>query len=78
MDADADHSCHKRIMLFRVYEHAVQTVIIEDAVVDTFRGSALWRSACGIWKKPRDPKYSDEEFDESVRKRVQALKTVHS
>lgn len=33
---------------------------------------------CGIWMKTRDPKYSDEEFDESVRKRVQALKAVHS
>ena len=28
-------------MLLCVYKHAVQAVIIEDAVVDTFRGSAL-------------------------------------
>ena len=41
MDADTDHGCHERIMLLRVYEHAVQAVPIEDAVVDTFRGSAL-------------------------------------
>lgn len=41
MDADADHGCHERIMLLRVYGHTVQAVIIEDAVVDTFRGSAL-------------------------------------
>ena len=41
MDADTDHGCHERIMLLCVYEHAVQAVIIEDAVVDTFRGGAL-------------------------------------
>ena len=41
MDADADHGCHVRIMLLRVYGHAVQPVIIEDAFVDTFRGGAL-------------------------------------
>ncbi len=41
MDADPDHGCHERIMLLCVYEHAVQAVTIEDAVVDTFRGGAL-------------------------------------
>lgn len=41
MDADADHGRHERIMLFRVYEHTVQTVIIQDAVVDTFRCGTL-------------------------------------
>ena len=41
MDADANHGCHERIMLLCVYEHAVQAVIIEDAVVNTFRGGAL-------------------------------------
>ena len=41
MDADTNHGCHERIMPFCVYEHAVQAVIIEDAVVDTFRGGAL-------------------------------------
>mgnify|MGYP007105065568 CR=1 FL=1 len=33
---------HVRIMLIRVYEHTVQAVIIEDTVVDTFRGGALF------------------------------------
>ena len=46
MDADADHGRHERIMLLRMYEHAVQSVIIEDAVVDAvvdaFRGGALF------------------------------------
>ena len=41
MDADPDHGCHERIMLLCVYEHTVQSVIIEDAVVDAFRGGAL-------------------------------------
>ena len=41
MDIDANHGCHERIMLLCVYEHTVQSVIIEDAVVDTFRGGAL-------------------------------------
>ena len=42
MDADTDHGCHERIMLLCMYEHAVQAVIIEDAVIDTFRGGALF------------------------------------
>lgn len=29
---------------------------------------------CDIWMKTRDPKYSDEEFAESVKMRIQALK----
>ena len=41
MDTDANHGCHERIMLLCVYEHAVQAVIIEDAVINTFRGGAL-------------------------------------
>ncbi len=41
MDADPDHGCHERIMLLCVYEHTVQAVTIEDAVVDAFRGGAL-------------------------------------
>ncbi len=41
IDTDPNHGCHERIMLLCVYEHAVQAVIIEDAVVDTFRGGAL-------------------------------------
>lgn len=42
MDADADHGCHERIMLLSVYEHAVQPVIVENTVVDTFCGSTLF------------------------------------
>ena len=42
MDADADDGCHERIMLLCVYKHTVQAVIIEDAVVDAFRGGALF------------------------------------
>ena len=41
MNADANHGCHERIMLLCVYEHTVQVVIIEDAVVDAFCGGAL-------------------------------------
>ena len=29
---------------------------------------------CDIWMKTRDPKYSDEEFNENVRGRIQALR----
>ena len=32
MDADSNHGCHERIMLLCVYEHTVQSVIIEDPV----------------------------------------------
>lgn len=40
---DADHSHHERIMLLRVYKHAVQTVIIQNTVVvDTFRCGTLF------------------------------------
>ena len=42
MDADSDHGRHERIMLFCMNEHMMQAVIIEDAVVDTFRGGALF------------------------------------
>lgn len=41
VDADADHGRHEGVVLLRVYGRAVQAVIIEDAVVDTFCGSAL-------------------------------------
>ena len=34
MNADANHSDEKRIMIFAVYHHAVQPVVIQDAVVD--------------------------------------------
>ena len=29
---------------------------------------------CEIWMKTRDPKYSDEEFAENVKTRIQALR----
>ena len=29
---------------------------------------------CEIWMKTRDPKYSDEEFEENIRERMLALK----
>lgn len=41
MDADSDHGGHKRVMFFCMDHHAVQTVVIQDAVVDPFRGGAL-------------------------------------
>ncbi len=31
---------------------------------------------CEIWMKTRDPKFSDEEFNENVRGRIQALKDM--
>lgn len=31
---------------------------------------------CGIWRATRDPKYSDEEFEENISMRVQALKEM--
>lgn len=36
MDTDANHSDEKRIMIFAVYHHAAQSIIIQDAVVDLF------------------------------------------
>ena len=42
MDADSNHGCHERIMLLRVNEHAMQAIIIENTVVDAFRGGALF------------------------------------
>ena len=41
MNADADHGRHERIMLLRVYKHAVQTIIIQDTVVDALRCGSL-------------------------------------
>ena len=31
---------------------------------------------CDVWMKTRDPKYSDEEFAENVRVRMDALKKM--
>lgn len=35
---------------------------------------ACSKAPCEIWMKTRDPKYSDEEFNENVRMRMAALK----
>lgn len=32
------------------------------------------KAPCEIWMKTRDPKYSDEEFAENVKTRIQALR----
>ncbi len=29
---------------------------------------------CDIWRNTRDPKYSDEEFEENIKQRMDALK----
>lgn len=29
---------------------------------------------CGIWRSTRDPKYSDEEFEQNIAARMQTLK----
>ena len=29
---------------------------------------------CDIWKKTRDPKYTDEEFERSIKERIETLK----
>ncbi len=41
MKAYSDHGRRERVMFLRMDEHAVQSVIVQDAVVDTFRGGAL-------------------------------------
>lgn len=41
MKAYSDHDCHERVMFSGMDEHAVQPVIVEDTVIDTFRGGAL-------------------------------------
>ncbi len=41
METYAYHGCHERIMLLSVYVQTVKSVIIQDAVVDAFRGSPL-------------------------------------
>ena len=85
MDADANHGCHERIMLLRVYEHTVQSVIIEDAVVDTLRGGALFidfligiRAAGDIGVKPDVPfrPCLDDPSVSGIRAAVFAFGTV--
>ncbi len=41
MQAYSDHGCHERIMFFRMDEHALQAVTVQDVVIDAFRGSAM-------------------------------------
>ncbi len=41
MKAYSDHGCHERVMFLRMDEHALQAVIVQDAVIDAFRGGAL-------------------------------------
>lgn len=31
---------------------------------------------CDIWKQTKDPSFSDEEFEENTRQRIQALKSI--
>lgn len=31
---------------------------------------------CGIWRKTRDPKYSDEEFEQIITERINTLKSL--
>ena len=33
---------------------------------------------CDIWKKTRDPKFSDAEFEKNIMDRIELLKTVNS
>ncbi len=41
MYADSDHGCHEGIMFFPVDHHAVQSIIVQDTVIDPFRSGAL-------------------------------------
>ena len=31
---------------------------------------------CEIWKKTRDPKFSDEEFAKNIKERIEMLKSL--
>ena len=41
MDADADYGCKERIVLFSVNHEPMQTIIIENPVVDSFSSGSL-------------------------------------
>lgn len=41
MNTDADHSCQERIMLLPVYYKPVQTIVIQNPVVNTLRCGSL-------------------------------------
>lgn len=53
MDADADHGSKERIVTFSVNHEAMQTIIIENPVVDVFRRGSLvidfFISCCATW-----------------------------
>ena len=53
MDADADYGSKKRIVTFSVNHEALQTIIIENPVVDVFRRGSLvidfFISCCDTW-----------------------------
>lgn len=34
------------------------------------------RLPCDIWRKTRDPKYSDEEFENSIHERIELLRKI--
>lgn len=53
------------------------TCAIYDCTVynKTFKSCGECEKApCDIWMKTRDPKYSDEEFAQNVKMRIQALR----
>lgn len=59
--------------------HSPEGCAIYDCTVNGkgFRHCGECEAApCEIWMKTRDPKYSDEEFAENVRMRMEALKKV--
>lgn len=33
------------------------------------------KAPCDIWRNTRDPRYSDEEFEQNIQMRIQALKS---
>ena len=41
MDADTDHGGHERVVFFCMDHHAVQAIIIQDPVVNSFRYCTL-------------------------------------
>lgn len=62
MDADADHGSQERIVTFSVNHEAMQTIIIENPVVNAFRRSSLvidffisWRATWHIRIKTNIP-----------------------
>ena len=53
----------------------IRRIFRNNMVVKNGKGcDGCSEAPCEIWMKTRDPKFSDEEFDENVRGRVQALR----